>query len=68
MIFRRKQEEVAKPKTIADILTYQSYKNGSKKYIFLKILFILIRRLKKYVIKYPECLLFLVFVKVIELP
>ncbi len=61
MIFRRKQEEVAKPKTIADILTYQSYKNGSKK-------FILIRRLKKYVIKYPECLLFLVFVKVIELP
>ena len=36
MIFRRKQEEVAKPKTIADILTYQSYKNGSKKYIFFK--------------------------------
>ena len=40
MIFRRKQEEVAKPKTIADILTYQSYKNGSKKYIFFKILWL----------------------------
>ncbi len=36
MIFKRKKDDVAKPKTIADILTYQSYKNGSKKYIFFK--------------------------------
>ena len=36
MIFKRKKEEVAKPKTLADILTYQAFKNGSKKYIFFK--------------------------------
>ena len=36
MIKKKKKDDVAKPKTIADILTYQSYKNGSKKYIFFK--------------------------------
>ena len=36
MIFKNKKDDVAKPKTIADILTYQAFKNGSKKYISLK--------------------------------
>lgn len=35
-MFRKKKEDVEKPNTIADILTYQAYKHSNKKYIFFK--------------------------------
>ncbi|MDY5049867.1 MAG: long-chain-fatty-acid--CoA ligase [Candidatus Mucispirillum faecigallinarum] len=36
MLFKRKKEETAKPKNIADILTYQAAERGHKKYLFFK--------------------------------
>ena len=36
MFFRKKKDEIKEPLTLADILTYQSEKNGSKKYLYFK--------------------------------
>lgn len=63
MLFKRKKEETAKPKNIADILTYQAAERGHKKYLFFKDIVYTYSQAENYVIKYLVCLLFLVFVK-----
>ena len=36
MLFKKKRDEIKAPLTLADILTYQSVKNGKKKYLYFK--------------------------------